>query len=199
MPQTDNVARTRNYRALRSRAWVDLAQQHDEYVEYYQEHEGLGLGGEAIDESRFRGPVNLFLDELLTHSSQADAASLIRALPAGWGTTAEAVLYQPREQIIAFIERSLPERQWGQAPVEPAVTADPVKWEPWLRARLQLLGVPDGDVFTTPSTSPKGTAAPEAVSRWRVLVPLVGSVAVTVGVHVWLSRRAARRREVEAP
>jgi hypothetical protein len=198
MAQTDAAARTKNYRVLRTRTWEDLGRQHAAYVEYFQENEGLGLGGLPIDESRFHGPVNLFLDELLTHSSKADAAVLAKALPPGWGTASESVLYHPTDRINAFIDRSLPDQQWGDRPVDPAVAADPVKWQAWLRARLQLLGVPGEHVFAAPGRPPQGTAAvpPAAVTRsvWRVALPVLGGVALTAGAYAWLSHRSAQRR-----
>lgn len=198
MAQTDAAARTKNYRALRMRAWEELNRQHDTYIEYYQEHEGLGLGGQPIDESRFRGPVNQFLDELLTHCSKADAAALVKVLAAGWGTTSESVLYGPPDPMLAFIDRSLPDPQWGDGPVDPAVAADPEKWEAWLRRRLELLGAPGEHVFTTPVKPPQGTGVvpPAAVTRsvWHVVLPAIGGAVLTVGAYTWLSHRSAQRR-----
>lgn len=197
MPQFDQAARIKHYRAMRVQTWDDLRRQHDEYTRYFQESEGLGLGGEGIDESRFRGPVNLFTDELLTHSSPADAKSITKSLPAGWGSVSEVVLYVPGDVMRGFIERSLPEPHWGGRVVDLAVAADDSKWKPWLSARLRTLGVGTDHAFPRPLAPErgKGDIAPAATSTpsWVVAGTVAVVTAAAVGLYSIVHGAAGRR------
>lgn len=200
MPQFDQAARTTHYRAIRVQAWDDLRRQHDLYTKYWQESEGLGLGGAWFDESRFRGPVNLFLDELLTHSNAADARSIARSLPASWGAASEAVLYVPLELMRGFVERTLPEPQWGGRVVDLAVAADESRWKPWLSARLRTLGVGTEHVFPRSQPAATGDAPRESASpfSWSRAGTIAAVTATTIGLYAAVRWRLAKAESGKA-
>ena len=197
MPQFDEAARLKHYRAMRLQIWEDLRRQRDEYNVYWQEGEGLSRDGARFDESRFRGPVNLFVDELLTHANIVDARAIARSFPASWGAASEEVLYQPLEVMRVFIERSLPEPQWGGRVVDLAVAADASKWKPWLSARLRTLGVGTDHAFPRPQAPGVGTGAtppvPTSTSSWVVAGTVAAVTAAAVGLYAVVRGRQANQ------
>lgn len=156
--------RTKNYRSSRLRMWEDLMRQHHAYVEYFQENEGLHDDAAKIDVHRFDGPVNLLLDELLTHLRREDAVALVKAMLPGWGVEPDLVLYWG-ETLRSYIERSHPDVQWGTGQVDPAVAADPARWRSWLGARLDALAVPKDRVFERPIRTCVTNSPPRPQSR----------------------------------
>jgi hypothetical protein len=191
--------RIKNYRASRLRMWEDLMRQHHAYVEYFQENEGLHDDAAKIDVHRFDGPVNVLLDELLTHLRRDDAAALVKALLPGWGSEPDLVLYWG-DKLRSYIERTHPDVQWGTGQVDPAVAADLARWQPWLAARLDALAVPKDRVFAQadPSTRHVLPAAPPAPWRsWQKVLLAAAGFAVVVGGSATVYVLATRRRALK--
>lgn len=191
--------RTKNYRTSRLRMWEDLMRQHHAYVEYFQENEGLHDDSAKIDIHRFDGPVNVLLDELLTHLRREDAVALVKAMLPGWGAEPELVLYWG-EKLRSYIERSHPDVQWGTGQVDPAVAADPARWRPWLEARLDVLAVPKDGVFVLADLHARHElpAVPPAPWRpWQRALLAAGGLAVLVGGGATVYMLATRRQSLK--
>lgn len=65
--------------------WEDLTRKYESYEDYFQENEGLYDDDAKIDAHHHSGPVNVWLDELLTHLRREDAVALVKAMLPGWG------------------------------------------------------------------------------------------------------------------
>jgi hypothetical protein len=196
-------ARTKSYRAIQSKLWSDLERQYATWTGWEQERLAFDDKG-TFDDSRWWGPINLQLDELLSHLPPDRARRLVSDLGEGWALDPTLVLYKQdlarRAGVVATaVQDSLPDTQWGAALVSPVVAVDVSQWHAWVRRRLTELGITDEAAFRKPEYPPPKVRPKSASTRFLAPAAAVAAIglAAYVGYRVFSVRKASP--ELPAP
>lgn len=194
-------ARTKSYRAIQSKLWSDLERQYATWTGWEQERLAFDDKG-TFDDSRWWGPINLQLDELLSHLPPDRARRLVSDLGEGWALDPTLVLYKQdlakRAGVVATaVQDSLPDAQWGAALVSPVVAVDESQWHAWVRRRLTELGITDEAAFRKP-VYPPPKVLPQSASN-RFLAPAAAAAAIGLAAYVGYRVFSARKASPELP
>lgn len=170
-------ARRAQYRSMRGQVWRDLVHQWQAFAAYVASNPTYAGG------DRFRGPVNEFMDELLTHLPVDKARELVSKLPPGWAAQGQILLAQQPSPITAYVLQSQPTMQWGTSPVAIGTAGDLAQWDAWIRQRLATINAYDLTAFAAPVCGPRTCKAAEVphheswLSFGRVLM-LLGVIGI---------------------
>jgi hypothetical protein len=139
--EMETLPQTTNYRAERQKLWELIRQKHTEYVMRAQQHGASPTAAADAAGRSFRGEVNLFLGELLTHSRKDDVLAFLMNAPREWGARSELLL-DADPLIPSLIARSFPVDAWADhfEEISKRVADDNKKWSTWLTARLDQVG-----------------------------------------------------------
>jgi hypothetical protein len=136
----------------------------------------------------FRGEVNLYLGEVLTHSRKDDVLAFLMNAPREWGARSELLL-DADPLIPSLVARSFPVGPWvdRDEEISKRVADDNKQWSTWLAARLEQVGqtsaVVADRVFGVVETVGKGVGEASA-----------DSARVSAGSSDRSARVSARRR-----
>ncbi|MEZ4437087.1 MAG: hypothetical protein R3F65_32220 [bacterium] len=138
--EMETLPQTANYRAERQQLWTTLRQKYEEYVARAQQHGASEAAAQEAAARSFRGEVNLFVGELLTHARKDDVAAFVLAAPREWGARGELLLADPA--VPGLIGRSFPVGAWVDRydEISRKVASDDAQWGAWLGKRLDQLG-----------------------------------------------------------
>lgn len=149
MPATDlptllemeTSATTKNYRVDRLKLWRQIQAQRREYVDDARRHGASYEAASQAADRHVRGEINVFLDELLTHSRVSRAAAFVMAAPREWGVRGELLL-DTDPLVPNMIAASYPIAAWAGHvdSIERAVAEDQKSWGVWLGRRLEAVG-----------------------------------------------------------
>lgn len=149
MPATDlpnllemeTSAHTRYYRVDRLKLWRALQARRREYLDDARKHGATFEAASQAADRHVRGEINVFIDELLTHSRVSRAADFVMAAPREWGVRSELLL-DADPLVPNMIAASYPLAAWAGHvdDLERAVAEDQKSWSAWLGRRLQAVG-----------------------------------------------------------
>lgn len=139
--EIETSAHTKNYRADRLKLWRTIQARRRDYLEDARRH---GASYEAASEAadrHVRGDINMFIDELLTHSRVSRAVEFVMAAPREWGPRSELLL-DADPLVPNLIAASYPITAWaGHVDhLGRAVAEDHKSWSVWLGRRLEAVG-----------------------------------------------------------
>ncbi|PCC69320.1 hypothetical protein SAMN02745121_08975 [Nannocystis exedens] len=139
--EMETLPQTTNYRAERQKLWELLRHKRDEYVARAQQHGATAAAAADAAGRSFRGEVNLFLGELLTHSRKDDVLAFLMNAPREWGARSELLL-DTDPLIPSLVARSFPVGAWVDRyeEISKRVADDNKQWSTWLAARLEQVG-----------------------------------------------------------
>lgn len=139
--EMETLPQTTNYRAERRKLWDLIRSKRDEYVTRAQAHGATPAAAAEAAGRSFRGEVNLFLGEMLTHSRKDDVVNFIMGAPREWGARTE-VLLDADPLVPSLIARSFPISAWADRydEISKQVADDNKRWTTWLAARLEQVG-----------------------------------------------------------
>lgn len=139
--EMETLAQTTNYRAERQKLWQHIRARHGEYVMRAQQHGASPAAAMDAAGRSFRGEVNLFLGEMLTHSRKDDVLVFLMDAPREWGARSELLL-DADPVIPNLIARSFPIGAWVDRfeEISKQVADDNKRWTTWLAARLEQVG-----------------------------------------------------------
>ncbi|MFZ6179883.1 hypothetical protein [Nannocystis pusilla] len=139
--EMETLPQTTNYRAERLKLWELLRGKRDEYVARAQQHGATAAAAAEAAGRSFRGEVNLFLGELLTHSRKDDVLEFLMNAPREWGARSELLL-DADPLIPSLVARSFPIGAWVDRyeEISKRVADDKKQWSTWLMARLEQVG-----------------------------------------------------------
>ncbi|MCY0994788.1 hypothetical protein OV203_47115 [Nannocystis sp. ILAH1] len=139
--EMETLPPTTNYRAERQKLWELLRQKRDEYVARAQQYGATPAAAAEAAGRSFRGEVNLFLGEVLTHSRKDDVLAFLMDAPREWGARSE-VLLDADPLIPSLVARSFPVGAWVDRyeEISKRVADDNKQWSIWLAARLEQVG-----------------------------------------------------------
>ena len=139
--EMETSSQTKNYRADRLKLWQLLQAKHKESRETAIKHGATEAAADEYASRTLRGEINVFIDELLTHTRKLEVLNFIMAAPREWGLRGELLLGAD-PLVPSLIARSYPVAAWVEKvdALDLAVAADAKSWRAWLGARLEALG-----------------------------------------------------------
>lgn len=139
--EIETSAHTKNYRIDRLKLWRELQARRRKYLDDARKHGASYEAASQAADRHVRGEINVFLDELLTHSRVSKVAEFAMAAPRGWGVRSELLL-DADPLIPNMIAASYPITAWAGHvdALERAVAEDQKSWTAWLGRRLEAVG-----------------------------------------------------------
>lgn len=133
----ETSAHTMNYRVDRLKLWRALQARRREYLDDARKHGATYEAASEAADRHVRGDINLFVDELVTHSRVSKFVEFVMAAPREWGVRSELLL-DADPLVPNMIAASYPITAWaGHVDnVERAVAEDQKSWSVWLGRRL---------------------------------------------------------------
>lgn len=141
LSEMETIPQTQNYRVERLKLWRLIQEKRKEYEDAARKHGATDEAASQAADRHVRGEVNIFLDELFTHSRVSKAADFVMAAPREWGVRSELLL-DVDPLVPNMIAASYPSAAWAGHvdAVERAVADDQKSWALWLSRRLEAVG-----------------------------------------------------------